>query len=245
MRAVILVPRRADGGRRDDLWTFTRAWLTRHHPQFEIFEGESPEGPFNRGAAINAAARAAGDWDVAIVHDGDNIVAPAMLEQAVREAHQTGITRIAHDTYMYLDRQSSDEILARPDGPWWPRPQIYSVPTPGDKRSGYEPYVIHKHVSGVVVVPRPVWAATNGFVELTGWGAEDSFHIVLCNSLGGGVEWVRGTGLHLFHDHAPADIARELRRANRRTMLAAKELEARGDIRGLKRYLADLGHRVP
>lgn len=239
-RVVILVPRRADHGRRDQLWDFTRAWLTRHHPDWEIVEGESPDGPFNRGAALNAAARAAGNWDVAVVHDGDNITAPAVLEEAVRQALDTGVTRIAHDTYMYLDEDSSNEILANPTGPWWPRPQIYNV------REAYGPYVIHKHVSGVVVVPRKVWTATNGFVELRGWGSDDSLHIILCNSLGGGVEWVKGTALHLWHDHAASDSTRIDRVRNRQQMLQAKTYERRRDTAGLKRYLrTTFGHEVP
>lgn len=239
MRVVILVPRRADGGRRDMLWDFTHTWLTSHHPDWDIVEGESPDGPFNRGAALNRAARDAGDWDIAIVHDGDNITAPAVLEEAVRQAAETSVTRIAHDTYMYLDRDSSDEIISNPTGPWWPRPQIYNV------REAYSPYVIHKHVSGVVVVPRPVWTATNGFVEMKGWGADDSFHIVLCNALGGGVEWVKGTALHLWHEHNPADSTRIDRVRNRQQMMQAKLYERRQDREGLKRYLATLGHVVP
>jgi hypothetical protein len=213
--------------------------LTTRHPDYEIFTGESPDGPFNRGAAINVAARAAGQFDVAIIHDGDNIVSPTALAQAVESAHSSGITHIAHDTYMYLEQESSDEIVANPAGPWWPRPQIYDV------KDAYSRFIIHKHVSGVVVVPATVWTATNGFVELTGWGAEDSFHIVLCNALGGGVNWVKGTALHLWHEHADTDIQRELRRKNRQLMLRAKQFERRRDIPGLKQYLAELGHTVP
>lgn len=239
MRVVILVPRRADGARRDQLWAFTKTWLATQHPDWPIYEGESPDGPFNRGAAINAAARAAGVWDVAVVHDGDNVTAPARLLDAVEKAHATGITHIAHDTYMYLDKESSDEILANPTGAWFPRPQIYQV------RPGYAPYVIHKHVSGIVAVPRRVWNITNGFVEFTGWGSEDSLHIVMCNALAGGVEWIPGTALHLWHEHAPADIDKVLKSRNRANMLRAKQLERRGDPVSLKRYLASLGHIIP
>lgn len=239
MRTVILVPRRADGGRRDQLWAFTKTWLTKNHPDWAIFEGSSPDGPFNRGAAINTAARAAGDWDIAIVHDGDNIVNPSKLREAVEKAYVSQITHIAHDTYQYLDEESSDWIIEHPEGPWWPRPQLYDV------RQGYAPYMLHKHVSGVVVVPRAVWDKTGGFVELAGWGAEDSFHIALCNALGGGIEWVRGTALHLWHEHTATDTNRVLRARNRNTMLTAKQYERSRDVTGLKRYLAQLGHPVP
>lgn len=239
LRVVILVPRRADQGRRDELWAFTRSWLTEHHPDFEIVEGESPEGPFNRGAAINRAARSAGAWDVAIVHDGDNIVAPRRLTAAVEDAHLTGLATVAHDTYMYLDRESSDEILEHPRGPWWPRPQIDNVDT------RYDPYIIHKHVSGVVVVPRVAWDATGGFAELTGWGSEDSLFLVLCNAFGGGVEWSRGTALHLWHEHAEADTTRVIRHRNKEILSIAKKFELRGELVKLRAYLKTLGHPIP
>ena len=61
MRTVILVPYRSDGDRRDQLWDFTRNWLQRHHPDYPIYLGPSPDGPFNRSAAINQAARDAGE----------------------------------------------------------------------------------------------------------------------------------------------------------------------------------------
>jgi hypothetical protein len=244
MRAVILVPRRADGGRRDALWEFTRAWLTRNHPDYDLFEGASPDGPFNRGAAINAAARAAGDWDVAVVHDGDNFLNPRRLVEAIGLAHSTGIAHIAHSTYLYLPKDSSDEILANPAGPWWPDLQINDA-NPNVDRERYNRYAIHRHVSGVVAIPKRVWAATNGFAELTGWGSEDSLHIVMCNALGGGVRWVPGACFHLWHEHNPEDINRVLRKRNRDRLLLAKHYEHNGDLAALKRHLVSIGHHVP
>jgi hypothetical protein len=34
-------------------------------PDYRVVEGEHTEGPFNRSAAINSAAKLAGNWDVA------------------------------------------------------------------------------------------------------------------------------------------------------------------------------------
>src|SRR5690349_3040489 len=39
---VFLVPYRADGGRRDELWDFTLKWLMEHH-DYPVILGESPE----------------------------------------------------------------------------------------------------------------------------------------------------------------------------------------------------------
>ena len=240
MKVVILVPRRADNGRRDTLWAFTKAWLTENHPTWRIIEGDSTadEGPFNRGLAINRAAAKAGKWDVAIVHDGDNIVHPAKLKAAVTLAHTSQHMTFAHDTYMYLDRESSDAMLA--EDAWFPRPQIDNV------RTGYAPYIIHKHISGVQAVPRAVWDATGGFVEeLRGWGSDDSMFAVLCNVFGGGVQWVPGTCLHLWHEHTPSDTARVDVRRNREHLARAKRFERAQHPDQLRDYLATVGHLVP
>ena len=36
---TVLVPRRADGGRRDRLWEFCRKWWEAEHPGYELIEG--------------------------------------------------------------------------------------------------------------------------------------------------------------------------------------------------------------
>ena len=56
MKVAILTPRRPDGGRRDELWSFCRRWWTERFPDWEIHEADV-SGVFNRGAAINAARR--------------------------------------------------------------------------------------------------------------------------------------------------------------------------------------------
>jgi hypothetical protein len=71
MRTVFLVPRRNDGGHRDKLWEYARARWEKYLPDVEIFEGHHDRGSFNRAAAINRAARAAGAWDLGIVIDSD------------------------------------------------------------------------------------------------------------------------------------------------------------------------------
>lgn len=238
MRVVILVPRRSDGGRRDELWNFTKTWLMKHHGDWEIVEGDAPEGPFNRGAAINNAARQAGDWDYAVITDGDNIVHPEDLNKALELAKTTGLMTYPHDAYFYLDRESSDRITN--GDMWFVQPQIYNV------RPGYTPFLIHKHISGIQVVPRSVWDATGGFVELQGWGSEDSMFAILCNTFGGGVEWVRHAACyHLHHDHNKADASEEDRKRNRGHLLNLKRLERRQSPRELRTYLLSLGHTVP
>lgn len=242
MRTVILVPRRADDGRRDELYAFVKTWLTRYHPDYEIVEGGCSDGaPFNRGMAVNDAARRAGTWDVAVIHDGDNITAPEKLVAAVEHAHKAQVMTFACRAYYYLDRPSSDRIMAGPEH-WWVEPQIWSG------KAGYREYLIHKHVSGIQAVPRAVWDRTGGFVEnLVGWGSDDSIFTTLCNTLGGGVEWLDGIAYHLNHDHDPADIDRRLVSANRQKLMQLKRLERMypRNPKPFRDYLTTLGHRVP
>ena len=61
MKPVILVPRRDDNGPRDELWNFCRAWWEREQSHMPIVEGYHTDGLFNRSAAVNRAARLAGD----------------------------------------------------------------------------------------------------------------------------------------------------------------------------------------
>lgn len=242
MRTVILVPRRADHGRRDELWKFTKKWLTKHYPDYTIIEGNCPDDePFNRSKAINHAAKLAGDWDMAVIHDGDNICDLDSFARAINHAHTNQVMTFPAAAYYYLDRKSSDQIMAG-NSLWFIAPQIYNV------RPGYAPFLIHKHVSGVQMVPRSVWDKTGGFVEnLTGWGSDDSIFTVLCNTLGGGIEWLDGVIYHLIHDHSPVDTDKKLVAANRMKLMQLKRLERTftRNEEPLRNYLASLGHHVP
>jgi hypothetical protein len=77
MRTVFLVPRRNDNGPRDKLWAYCRARWETYFPDIPIFEGHHDDGPFNRSAAVNRAAKLAGEWDLGIVIDSD--VTPVRL----------------------------------------------------------------------------------------------------------------------------------------------------------------------
>ena len=86
MKAVILVPRRADHGHRDKVWDWCRAWWERELPELEIVEGHHDAGLFNRSAAVNRAAREAGAWDVAVIIDADVICDPGRVREAIEVA---------------------------------------------------------------------------------------------------------------------------------------------------------------
>ena len=192
VRTVILVPYRPDGGHRDRLWGFTRTWLAGHHPDLPIHVGSSPDGPFNRSAAINEAARAAGDWDVAVVCDSDTVVPPAHLDEAVVAAHATGLLASALSSVVELTRRSTDRLLADEDT---------DPATLGKIRTRRKEDLTQ---SSVLAIPRALWDAVGGFDEqFCGWGCEDNAFWIAATLMGGAKPLrTNGSAYHLWHEKA-------------------------------------------
>ena len=75
-----------------------------------IIEGYHTDGLFNRSAAINTAARIAGDWDVAVIIDADVICSPDRVKEAVELAARTGSMILPHSTRYDLSRKASEAV---------------------------------------------------------------------------------------------------------------------------------------
>lgn len=187
MRVVVLVPRRADNGRRDEVWSYVLSrWLS-EHPDWPIYTGHHDEGPFNRSAAINRAAAAAGDWDVAIIADSDSFVGPVQIHEAVLRATRSGQITFAYDRFMYLSRVMSDAIMNGYQGMW---------------ESGVE-WSLPGTCSSMVVVTRDLWDQARGFDEgFVGWGGDDIGFSHACQTFGNGLQRVPGPVWHLHHPTA-------------------------------------------
>src|SRR5258706_10230324 len=96
--AVICVPWRAGSAHRERSWIFARRRWARLG--LEIVVGDRP-GPFSRSGSRNAAAAAAGAWDVAVFVDADTIVREAAPTLAAIElAAASGRVVIPHDQYL-------------------------------------------------------------------------------------------------------------------------------------------------
>ena len=198
MKVAVLVPRRSDGGRRDDLWKFCEAWWRREHPDFKLIEGHHDGGRFNRAAALNSAA-AQTDAEILIAADGDVIVPTAQVEEAVKIAAETGqaVLPYGFDGYTPLTSQMTDKVLVGFDGRW-DTPQ-------GVNRGERSP----NHVSSCVIVPRALWARVGGYDDrVSGWGPEDRLFHLTCRVLGGGVARVPGQVFHLEHPFSPERVGR-------------------------------------
>lgn len=192
MTVAVLVPRRSDGGHRDRLWTFAEAlWLDRH-PDWPIYEGQSPEGPFNRSAAINDAARQAGDWTVAVIIDSDIIAHPEAVEAIVEVARQ-GRMAVSHTRRVMLSEQMTERVLTGFVGSWEARNQK----------------VWTDSCSCCIAVSRSLWDQIGGFDEsYVGWGYEDSAFGALAIHHAGPIHFEPSTLFHLWHPESP-DAARK------------------------------------
>jgi len=191
MRVVNLVPRRGDGGRRDDVWAWVRNRWETLHPDIDVIEGaETGTGKFNRSAAINDAADKAGDWDAAVISDADSFVGPDQIRMAVANA-VTGPCRfwLAYDCFNYLSRHMSDQIMAGFVGYWGGTPS----------QPGIE-WTMAGTCSSMLVVTRELWDTIGGFdAGFVGWGFEDIAFSHAAQTFGNGVARVPGAAWHLHH----------------------------------------------
>lgn len=185
----IVVPRRSDGGRRDQLWAFVKGYWQTTFPEWTITEGHDDDGPFNRGAAVNEAARQAGKFDVLLIVDGDVICDEAQVRAAVARAVETGRMSLPYDEYRALDRRMTDQVLGGFVGDW-----------------GRGRFKMTTHISSVVAVPSKLWAEVGGFDErIEGHGMDDVVLAHACRVLGGGIERIPGIVWHLWHPKSPED----------------------------------------
>lgn len=228
------IPYRESDLRRRELFTFTTGWIAKYH-DWPIRTGASPAGPFNRGAAVNDAASQV-DWDVLVVHDADNIADPETLGEAVDEAAATGQVVYPFTVYTYLDEVSSNRIMA--GGSWFTAPEVHP-------RFGVKTTVRLHHYSGIQVIPRAAWDRVGGFVQLTGWGAEDAIMDTLFRVFARGSQWLGGGAFHLWHEAKRNDPNDQHNVANHRVWARVQSVARRNSPEALRRYLNTVGHVVP
>lgn len=182
-----MVPRRADGGIRDRLWAYCRDVWEREHPDFPIYEGESPDGLFNRSAAINRAASRAGGFDTAVVIDGDVLIDRAKVRAGLLLTQRFNRVVFPFRVYHSLSQSGTGRLMAG-----WT----------GD-RNTISAVAYWDSVSCVVMVPRATWEKVGGFDErFVGWGWEDSA-FAYATDVGAGRLRLEGDLWHLWHPPSP------------------------------------------
>lgn len=195
MRIVALVPRLADHGERDRLWRYCKRYWAEEFPELLIVEGhdETP-GPFNRSAALNAAAD--GRWDVAVILDADTILDADAIRRGVEIAGQTGHLVLPFSDRCLVSRQGTNRILAGYQGSWQRFVTARQIPS--------DSYV---YISGCQVVPRALWEEIGGFDErFESYGGEDdAFHAASVALTGHDAreDRLEGTAWHLWHRPSP------------------------------------------
>ncbi len=205
MKVVILVPWRSDDSERAAVWKVCRARWEALFPDWPLFEGRSPDGPFNRSAAINDAARQAGDWDVAVVIDADVMLREGNVREAVKRAAKTGKVTWAHRRWRAISEEATKR-LTRPDRAW----AEAMLGKGGIERSDLDAdvdLIIEKTTriswSCCIAIRRDAWDTIGGFDErFAGWGFED---IAFQAASGGLVGWdrVEGDVLNWWHPRVP------------------------------------------
>jgi hypothetical protein len=229
-----LVPWRSDGEYRDKLWGFTRARWEKDFPDFPIVVGSSPDGAFNRSAAINNAAE--GDWDVAVVLDADVMCEPDQVRRAIVTAATTGHLTFAFDEYRGLTPHMTAKVLSDelPLNRWSPEPQWQS-PEVWNKGVRFRSKV---HESSVVVCRRELWDLIGGFDErFVGWGQEDVAFAQACRVLAGDTIRIPGPVWHLWHARS-ADRNEHLSRYRRNQELGDR-YRGTTDVKAMRDLLAE------
>lgn len=182
MEVVVIVPRRPDPWR-DRLWRYVRAHLSRS-VEWEVAEGFSEEGPFNKSAAINSAARR--PWRVAVILDAETVVDGPRLRAAVNAARQ-GLLVVPHDHFRSLTRRGTNEVL-----------QGKALPEEAPVR-----WVRRETKGSCLCIGRELWEEVGGFDErFRGWGFEDAAFYAACRQLAG-VHRIGGPVHHLWHPRSP------------------------------------------
>lgn len=181
---LVIVPYRADGGHRDRIWRHLQDHYWGGLP-YRIVVGSHDGGPFNRSAAINAAA--AQPWEVAVIADADTWVPPAHLAEAVTTARRTGRLTAAFTAVIELDRPCTKAVL---DG-------HVELTTLGVNRVRTAPLETQ---SSMLAIPRPLWDTIGGFdPRFVGWGGEDNAFWKAATLLGGQPHRIDGPAFHLWH----------------------------------------------
>jgi len=192
MSVPVFVPRRADGGWRDEVWNYLKVMYWSRISGFRVLEGVHEDGPFNRSMAINQAAAQRFWDDVAVVADADSFVPERKLIEACEVARDSGKLVCPFTFVLQLGESFTRSLIAGPvtEIKYFDAEHVRTKPI--------------ETQSNTLVVPRALWDEIGGFDErFVGWGGEDNaFWRAAEIRRGGQVIRLPGAVFHLWHEPA-------------------------------------------
>lgn len=204
---------------------------------WEVFVGDSPADlPFNRSAAINAAAEEAGDWDVAVIVDADTWDNVTSCRKAASAVSRGGGAIVPWNVRYKLAQAGTAQFLAQG------RKAVGAKDLDPDDPTRVSGVPAHKR-GGAIVVGREAWDSVGGFDEgFTEWGHEDrAFRLAVATLARGGLKELPAKVWHLWHPLADA---------NRKGSDKGRERferyeQANGNPAAMEALLRDLGMKKP
>ena len=186
----------SDDPTRTAIWAWVRGYYARTFPDAEHVTGESHARPFNKAAAVNAAARKA-SGDVFLLADADVCLDPGGVREAAASMRATGAAWAFPAAEVYrLSGQQTAAALARPPAPFGAI----------SKRDCRWHSTDLRKLAGWIMVTRGAWEATGGMDERfsEGWGCEDACFTLALAALCGPPAVIAGyRAVHLEHDATP------------------------------------------
>ena len=193
MRAVVCVPRRGQTPEYDHAWALASVYYRR----LNVFVADSPTPRFQLNTARNAAAKAAGDWDVAAFINADCLIPVESIQRGIAHAVATGHVTVPWDHYWSLTHAGheagldSQVPIGNPDleARWIAASEPFRQPF-------YAP-------GGDIIIPRSEWDRIGGWDEsFTGYEPEDAAMLVAA----GQFDRLTGPAFHFWH---PSNVGEE------------------------------------
>jgi GT2 family glycosyltransferase len=214
---AVCIPYRENGDHRQRAYRYVEAWWQRLG--YPVFTAAGPDGPFNRSAARNQAARQAGKWKVAVFADADTIGDPALIDISIQHA-ANGHLSYPFTEYAGLSATGTRRLIEGGglSGPY--------------KRKRLSP-------GGILAVSRQLFEQVGGWDEaFQGWGYEDLAFSYAAGTLGG-IRREPGRIHHLWHPIVPEKRDAIAGRTINRTRMMRYRV-ANGDQEAMRRLLGNL-----